>query len=126
MAVSLIKTTPEWGIDNAQTGLLLISQEEDNVISERYHLGLQGEEEGVALYNARCNISISGDIPTTAPFSVRMAASLTLANVPAEFINGSGSISSGNYYIFGVRRSLDRENFQNFSLTVRGQPNFAT
>jgi hypothetical protein len=125
MAISTIGTVPQWGIASAQTGFVLDTQEEDWTISERYSLSLLGEEQGVVMYNPRCNITITGEEPTANPFAVRLAAAVTLGNGLTNFANGSvAAIGSANIILFGVRRGLAREGFRTFSASVRGHPNF--
>lgn len=126
MPVSTIGTTPEWGVGSAQTGIIIDSQEEAWSASERFSLSRVGEEQGVIVYNAKCEITLTGEVPTSTPFSVRLAAAVTLGNALTAFGNGSLAVpSSTSLYNRGVRKSIAREGFQTFSITVAGQPNFA-
>ena len=120
---TLSGTRGEFTIPTAQTGLILSNQSEAWSATFLEALNLDGEATGFAMFNDMCEVSLEGEVPTSNPFSVRLAGAVTLGNAVSNHALGSGSVGSGNFFLTGATRTLPRGAWRTFSLTVRGMPN---
>jgi len=109
---TLIGTTPKWGIEQDETGLIIDGLDYDFKTKEFESLNKQGESQGVILYDDKCDITLKGEIPVASPSALRLAATLTLANTtPDHFI---ATLTGGRNVTKGIKIGKQREGVQKF------------
>ena len=119
MAASLLGTTGNWGIPNDQTGILITDLSFDFSNQEKPVLDKGGEVIGLALYQEKVELKISGLVAKDAPFSGKIGAALVLANaIPAHLQQSTG----GTTILMQVSRSLNNEDFEKIDLTATHYP----
>jgi hypothetical protein len=123
MPETLSGTRPEWSIASAQTGFLLVNQDESTSATFLPALNLDAEETGFALFNSIVELTLDGEVPTTSPFDIRLGAAVTVGNTIANHVNASGSVGSGNFYLTSIRRALPRGAWRTINAVIRGMPN---
>lgn len=102
--------TPEFGIENAQTGLF-ISNFEFTPSCETYEqLDHTGEICGIALRKQKVEFQLEGEVPNGGDFSFGMGGTLTLANeCPASIWFGGVAPTSTTQVVTGAPYKRDRE-----------------
>ena len=119
MAASLLGTTGNWGIPLDQTGILITDLSFDFSNQEKPVLDKGGEVIGLALYQEKVELKISGLVAKDAPFSGKIGAALVLANaIPAHLQQSTG----GTTILTQVSRSLNNEDFEKIDLTATHYP----
>lgn len=120
MATQFPSNTYTWGISSDQTGILLDSQTWTYSDSEKVILDASGDAKAVFTYNEVLDVSLSGYLPASSPFSSTMSAAVTLATTPTDFfIDGSSSSSA---LVRGVTRTNANEDAQRIEVTLRQWP----
>ena len=85
MAATFLGTTGNWGIPNDEAGILINDLAFDFSNQEKTVLNKSGEIIGLALYQEKVEIKLSGLVAKTSAFSGKIGAALTLANtMPAH------------------------------------------
>ena len=119
MAASLLGTTGNWGIPVDQTGILITDLSFDFSNQEKPVLDKGGEVIGLALYQEKAEVKLSGLVAKDAPFSGKIGAALVLANaIPAHLQQSTG----GTTILTQVSRSLNNEDFEKIDLTATHYP----
>lgn len=119
MAASLLGTTGNWGIPLDQTGILITDLSFDFSNQEKPVLDKGGEVIGLALYQEKAEVKLSGLVAKDAPFSGKIGAALVLANaIPAHLQHSTG----GTTILTQVSRSLNNEDFEKIDLTATHYP----
>jgi hypothetical protein len=119
MAATFLGTTGNWGIPNDQSGLLITDLSFDFSNQEKTVLDKAGEIIGLALYQEKVEIKLSGLVAKTSSFSGKIGAAIALANaIPAHLQQASG----GTTILMQVSRSLNNEDFEKIDLTATHYP----
>ena len=118
MAASLIGTTGNWGIPNDETGILITDLSFDFSNQEKPVLDKGGEIIGLALYQEKVEIKLSGLVAKDSPFNGKIGAALTLSNAVPDHLNTAG----GTTILTQVSRSLNNEDFEKIDLTAVNYP----
>jgi hypothetical protein len=118
MAATFLGTTGNWGIPNEQSGLILYDVSYDFSQQEKPVLNTSGEIQGIAFYQPKVEVKISGLVPKTSPFSGKIGAALTLANTIPSHLTPTG----GTTIITQISRSLNNEDFEKIDITATHYP----
>ena len=120
MPASLLGTTGNFGIPNDQTGLLVTDLSFDFSSQEKQVLDKGGEVIGLAFYQEKVEVKISGLVSKTSAFSGKISAALVLANaIPAHLQKSTG----GTTILTQMSRSMNNEDFEKIDLTDTHYPN---
>ena len=122
MAATFIGTTGNWGIPNDQSGLIISDLAYDYSQQEKPVLDKSGEIQGLALYQSKVEVKISGLVAKTAPFSGKIGTVLVLANAIPVHLTPTG----GTTIIQQISRSLNNEDFEKIDITATHYPFVAT
>ena len=119
MAATFLGTTGNWGITNDETGILINDLSFDYSNQEKTVLDKSGEIIGLALYQEKVEIKLSGLVAKTSAFSGKIGAALALANaLPAHLQATSG----GTTIIKQINRALNNEDFEKIDITATHYP----
>ena len=119
MAATFLGTTGNWGIPNDEAGILINDLSFDFSNQEKTVLNKSGEIIGLALYQEKVEIKLSGLVAKTSAFSGKIGAALALANaMPAHLQATSG----GTTIIKQINRSLNNEDFEKIDITATHYP----
>ena len=123
MAATFLGTTGNWGITNDETGILINDLSFDYSNQEKTVLDKSGEIIGLALYQEKVEVKLSGLVKKTSPFAGKIGAALALANaMPAHLLAASG----GTTIIKQISRALNNEDFEKIDITATHYPFVAT
>lgn len=119
MAATFLGTTGNWGIPNDEAGIIITDLSFDYSNQEKTVLDKSGEIIGLALYQEKVEIKLSGLVAKTSPFSGKIGAALALANaLPAHLQATSG----GTTIIKQINRALNNEDFEKIDITATHLP----
>jgi hypothetical protein len=119
MAATFLGTTGNWGVPQDEAGIIITDLSFDFSNQEKMVLDKGGEVIGLALYQEKVEIKLSGLVAKTSPFSGKIGAALTLANsVPAHLQANSG----GTTIIKQISRALNNEDFEKIDITATHYP----
>ena len=119
MAATFLGTTGNWGIPNDEAGILINDLAFDFSNQEKTVLNKSGEIIGLALYQEKVEIKLSGLVAKTSPFAGKIGAALALANaMPAHLQATSG----GTTIIKQINRALNNEDFEKIDITATHYP----
>ena len=115
MAATFLGTTGNWGITNDEAGILINDLSFDFSNQEKTVLNKSGEIIGLALYQEKVEIKLSGLVAKTSPFAGKIGAALALANaMPAHLQAAAG----GTTIIKQINLSLNNEDFEKIDITA--------
>lgn len=118
MSATTLGTTGNWGIPSAQPGILLTDVSFDFSSQEKTVLDRSGEVIGIAFYQSKIDIKLSGLVPASSPFSARIGTALVVANaIPAHLPQAGGTT-----VINQISRSLNNEDFEKIEITATHYP----
>ncbi len=119
MAATFLGTTGNWGIPNDEAGILITDLAFDYSNQEKTVLNKSGEIIGLALYQEKVEIKLSGLVAKTSPFSGKIGAALALANaMPAHLQAAAG----GTTIIKQINLALNNEDFEKIDITATHYP----
>ena len=119
MAATFLGTTGNWGIPNDEAGILINDLAFDFSNQEKTVLNKSGEIIGLALYQEKVEIKLSGLVAKTSPFAGKIGAALALANaMPAHLQAASG----GTTIIKQINLALNNEDFEKIDITATHYP----
>lgn len=122
MAATFLGTTGNWGIPQDEAGILINDLSFDFSNQEKPVLDRGGEIIGLAFYQSKVEIKLSGLVAKTSGFSGKIGAALTLANaIPGHLLATGGTTILGQ-----VSRSLNNEDFEKIDLTATHYPFIST
>ena len=119
MAASLLGTTGNWGITQDEAGIIITDLSFDFSNQEKMVMDKGGEIIGIAQYQEKTEIKLSGLVAKTSPFSGKLGAALTLANAMPAHLQ---SISGGTTIIKQISRALNNEDFEKIEITATYYP----
>ena len=119
MAATFLGTTGNWGIPNDESGIIITDLAFDYSNQEKTVLNKSGEIIGLALYQEKVEIKMSGLVAKTSAFSGKIGAALALANaMPAHLQATAG----GTTIIKQINRALNNEDFEKIDITATHYP----
>ena len=118
MAATLLGTTGNFGITADETGIIITDLSFDYSHQEKTVLDKAGEIVGVAFYQGKVDVKISGLVAKTSAFSGKIGAALTLANTMPAHLQASG----GTTVLQQVTRSLNCEDFEKIDIAATHYP----
>ena len=119
MAATFLGTTGNWGIPNDEAGILINDLSFDFSNQEKTVLNKSGEIIGLALYQEKVEIKLSGLVAKTSPFAGKIGAALALANaMPAHLQAAAG----GTTIIKQINLALNNEDFEKIDITGTHYP----
>ena len=118
MAATFLGTTGNWGIPNDQSGIIISDLSFDFSQQEKPVLDKSGEIQGLALYQSKVEVKISGLVAKTSAFNGKIGTALVLANaIPAHL-----ATTGGTTIIMQINRSLNNEDFEKIDITATHYP----
>jgi hypothetical protein len=118
MAATFLGTTGNWGIPQDEAGIIITDLSFDYSNQEKMVLDKGGEIIGLALYQEKVEIKLSGLVAKTSPFSGKIGAALTLANAMPAHLQATG----GTSVIKQISRALNNEDFEKIDITATHYP----
>ena len=118
MAATFLGTTGNWGIPQDEAGIIITDLSFDYSNQEKMVLDKGGEIIGLALYQEKVEIKLSGLVAKTTPFAGKIGAALTLANTMPAHLQASG----GTTIIKQISRALNNEDFEKIDITATHYP----
>lgn len=118
MAAQLLGTTGNWGIPQDETGIIITDLSFDYSNQEKVVLDKGGEIIGLALYQEKAEIKLSGLVKKTGPFAGKIGAALALTNAVPAHMQSSGGIT----VIKQISRALNNEDFEKIDITATNYP----
>lgn len=122
MAATLLGTTGNFGITADETGIIITDLSFDYSHQEKTVLDKAGEIVGVAFYQGKVDVKISGLVAKTSAFSGKIGTALTLANTMPVHLQASG----GTTVLQQVTRSLNCEDFEKIDIAATHYPAVST
>jgi hypothetical protein len=119
MAATFLGTTGNWGIPDDEAGILITDLSFDFSNQEKTVLDKGGEIIGLALYQEKVEIKISGLVRKTSPFSGKIGAALVLANTMPSHLQ---AVTGGTTIIKQINRALNNEDFEKIDITATHYP----
>ena len=119
MAATFLGTTGNWGIPNDETGIIISDLAFDYSNQEKTVLNKSGEIIGLALYQEKVEIKLSGLVAKTSAFSGKIGAALALANAMPAHLQAS---TGGTTIIKQINRALNNEDFEKIDITATHYP----
>jgi hypothetical protein len=118
MAATFLGTTGNWGIPQDETGIIITDLSFDYSNQEKVVLDKGGEIIGLALYQEKAEIKLSGLVKKTGPFAGKIGAALALTNAVPAHMQSSG----GTTIIKQISRTLNNEDFEKIDITATNYP----
>jgi hypothetical protein len=112
-------TSASFGIPAAQTGIILESASYSYSQDSKTIRNLTGDTVSKYYYDERIEVSLSGFIPTSTPFSGTLASTITLATAPTDYLKGSVGSQT---IIESVTRTHTVEDFQRIEISAMNHP----
>ena len=118
MAATFLGITGNWGIPNEQSGIIIYDNAFDFSQQDKPVLDRGGEIIGLAFYQSKVDIKISGLVPKTSPFNGKIGAAMTLANaIPGHLV-----ATGGTTIVMQISRSMNNEDFEKIDITAVHHP----
>jgi hypothetical protein len=118
MAATFLGTTGNWGIPSDETGIIITDLSFDYSNQEKTVLDKGGEIIGLALYQEKIEIKLSGLVKKTSAFAGKIGAALSLTNTLPAHLQASG----GTTIIKQINRALNNEDFEKIDITATNYP----
>ena len=119
MAAKLLGTTGNWGIPADEGGLIITDLSFDFSNQEKPVLSREGEIIGMALYQEKVEIKLSGLVAKASAFAGKIGTAMTIANaIPAH----SSASGGGMTIITQISRSLNVEDFEKIDVSAVNYP----
>jgi len=78
-----------------------------------------GDTTGKTYYDEKCEIGISGYIPTSTPFATTLAAEITLVTAPTDFFKGSVGSKT---IVESINKTTSNEDYQRIEVSAMHHP----
>lgn len=120
-ATSITHGAGDWGIDNAETGLII-----ENISFSFQHekadiFDQSGNTTGVTYFDEKVEVSIDAELPSSAAFSGTLGTELTLVNsIPALIRAG---VSGGALLLEDIQVTHNRKDYKKASIKAMFYPN---
>jgi len=119
-ATLLGATNGVWGINAQQSGFLLDGSSQSYEQDEKMVKDIVGCDTGISMYNERINGTLTGYIPATSAFTGTIAATITLATAPTDYL--IGNVTSGLYITKGINATQSNEDYRKLELNYTYNP----
>jgi hypothetical protein len=113
MAATLAGTVGVFGVASAETGMIILDWEHQSGCEKVFTRTIAGSRKGAAFFDESIGIKVSGLIPSTTPFSGKIAATITLANAAATT---HLQTASGSTILMGVTLARRIDNWASINL----------
>jgi hypothetical protein len=120
MATSFGTTTGLFGIASQQTGFLLDSTSDEYSQDNAAVKNITGDDTGETYFNERIEGTLEGWFPASSGYSGTLAASITLANTPADHL--IGSVTGGTTIVQGITRGATSQDYRRITLRYKYSP----
>lgn len=121
MAATPLGTTGNWGIPQAEAGVIIYDLGFDYSIQDKPVLDPSGEIQGLVLYQPLCELKLSGLVAKESPFASKLGTVLAIANAMPSHLPSDG----GTTVITNISRNLNNEDFEKIDITARHYPSVA-
>ncbi len=119
MSATALGTTGNFGIATDQTGIVLHELSFDYSAQEKNFLNKSGEIIGMTRYQEKIDIKLGGLVPSSAAFSGKISAALTLANAAPAHLQAS---SSGTTICMKLSRAQNNEDWEKIDIEATNFP----
>lgn len=114
-----------WGIDSAETGIIIESISINSANSMKELKDRTGNTNTITYYDEKLKISLKGRLPETSPFSTTIAATTTVANIDVgDYLKGG--ITGAAILVENVTVDLNNEDYQAIAVDITVYPNVST
>jgi hypothetical protein len=119
MPATLHGETGNFGIESAETGIIVTDISFDYSVQEKTVANHEGDIVGVALYQDAVEIKVSGLVAAQGGFSSKVGDALSLTNsIPDHAMTGGGLT-----IITSISRTRTSEDFEKLDVTAKNWPN---
>jgi hypothetical protein len=119
MAATSLGTVGVFGIASDESGFVIHDLSWSFSAEQKEFLNRSGEIIGLARFKEKVDVKMSGFIPSSAPFSGKISAVLTITNaMPAHKQQAAG----GSTIITEITRSLNNEDFEKIEISATHYP----
>ena len=118
MAATFLGITSNWGITADEAGILITDLSFDYSNQEKTIMDKGGEIVGLAFYQEKVEIKLSGLVKKTSAFSGKVGLALTLSNTMPTHLQTSGGMT----IIKQISRALNNEDFEKIDITATHYP----
>jgi hypothetical protein len=124
MSANLIGTVAPWGIAAAETsiGIIIEGIDETTRNEKNYIKNIVGERTGRSDFDESIEVKLSGKITSTAPFTTKLGANITLANTIVS--NSLFNNNTGRTVLNEVKRSASNEDWRGIEVDIEILPFF--
>lgn len=124
MSANLIGTVGSWGIAAAETsiGIIIEGIDETTRNEKNYLKNTSGERMGRSDYDESIEVKLSGKVTSSAPFTTKLGANITLANTIAS--NSLFNSNTGRTVVNEVKRSAANEDWRGVEVDIEILPFF--
>jgi len=124
MSANLIGTVAPWGIAAAETsiGIIIEGIDETTRNEKNYIKNIVGERTGRSDFDESIEVKLSGKITSTAPFTTKLGANITLANTIVS--NSLFNNNTGRTVVNEVKRSASNEDWRGIEVDIEILPFF--
>lgn len=124
MSANLIGTVGSWGIASAETsiGIIIEGIDETTRNEKNYIKDNVGQRTGRSEYDESIEIKLSGKLTSSAPFTTKLGANITLANTIVS--NSLYNNNAGRTVVNEVKRSSENEGWKGIEVDIEVLPFF--
>jgi hypothetical protein len=124
MSANLIGTVAPWGIAAAETsiGIIIEGIDETTRNEKNYIKNIVGERTGRSDFDESIEVKLSGKITSSAPFTTKLGANITLANTIVS--NSLFNNNTGRTVVNEVKRSASNEDWRGIEVDIEILPFF--
>jgi len=124
MSANLIGTVAPWGIAAAETsiGIIIEGIDETTRNEKNYIKNIVGERTGRSDFDESIEVKLSGKITSSAPFTTKLGANITLANTIVS--NSLFNNNTGRTVVNEVKRTASNEDWRGVEVDIEIRPFF--
>jgi hypothetical protein len=124
MSANLIGTVGSWGIAAAETsiGIIIEGIDETTRNEKNYLKDIYGQRMGRSDFDESIEVKLSGKLTSSAPFTTKLGANITLANTIVS--NSLFSNNTGRTVLNEVKRTASNEDWRGVEVDIEILPFF--
>lgn len=124
MSANLIGTVGSWGIASAETsiGIIIEGIDETTRNEKNYIKDNVGQRTGRSEYDESIEVKLSGKLTSSAPFTTKLGANITLANTIVS--NSLYNNNTGRTVVNEVKRTGANEDWKRIEVDIEVLPFF--
>ena len=124
MSANLIGTVGSWAIAAAETsiGIIIEGIDETTRNEKNYIKNINGERQGRAEFDESIEVKLSGKLTSSAPFTTKLGANITLANTLVS--NSLYNNNTGRTVVNEVKRTAGNEDWKGIEVDIEVLPFF--